>query len=66
MSTPLAWTEVEQAIDAADADLLRFEMDGVLERIEEHVDLFEPVLSRRQELEHAVRAGERDTPRLIG
>jgi hypothetical protein len=33
-------------------------MDGVLERIEQHGDLFEPVLPLRQELEHALRAGE--------
>ncbi len=50
VSTPLEWTEVEQAIDAADPELLRFEMEAVLDRVEQRGDLFAPVLSRRQVL----------------
>jgi bifunctional non-homologous end joining protein LigD len=50
VSTPLEWSEVEQAIDAADPELLRFEMQAVLERVEHCGDLFAPVLSQRQEL----------------
>lgn len=50
VSTPLAWAEVEEAIDAGDPELLRFEIDAVMERIEEHGDRFEPVLSQRQAL----------------
>jgi hypothetical protein len=35
--------------DAGDPDLMRFEMDDVRATIDEHGDLFEPVLSRRYE-----------------
>jgi bifunctional non-homologous end joining protein LigD len=50
VSTPVAWDEIEQALDAADPDALAFEMSAVLDRVAEHGDLFAPVLSRRQEL----------------
>ena len=46
VSTPLRWEEVEQG----DAEALVFEYDEVLERVEEHGDLFAPVLELRQEL----------------
>jgi bifunctional non-homologous end joining protein LigD len=66
VSTPVRWEEVEGALDAGDADLLRFEMDAVRARIDEHGDLFEPVLSRRQELGAHAPAAAFDAPRLIG
>jgi bifunctional non-homologous end joining protein LigD len=50
VSTPVMWGEIEQALDAASPDALRFEMDDVLERVNEHGDLFAPVLGERQEL----------------
>jgi bifunctional non-homologous end joining protein LigD len=50
VSTPVAWDEVEQALDAGDPDALAFEMSAVLDRVAEDGDLFAPVLSRRQEL----------------
>ena len=50
VSTPLTWEEVEGAVDAGDADSLVFEMADVLDRAAEHGDLFEPVLTVRQEL----------------
>jgi bifunctional non-homologous end joining protein LigD len=65
VSTPLAWMEVEEAIDAADPELLRFEMDDVLERIEQRGDLFAPVLSQRQELGRAAGARPHDAPQLL-
>jgi bifunctional non-homologous end joining protein LigD len=46
VSTPLAWDEVE----AGDAGALVFEAGELLERVEEVGDLFEPVLSEKQEL----------------
>ena len=50
VSTPLRWNEVERAVDRGDGASLVFEMGGVLERVAEHGDLFEPVLTTRQEL----------------
>ena len=50
VSTPLTWDEVESAYDAGDVDALVFEADEVLERVDEHGDLFEPVLTLKQRL----------------
>jgi bifunctional non-homologous end joining protein LigD len=50
VSTPLRWEEVEGALESRDPDALVFESDEVLERVEEHGDLFEPVLELRQRL----------------
>ncbi|HEY4668330.1 MAG TPA: hypothetical protein VIH05_00995, partial [Tepidiformaceae bacterium] len=50
VSTPVTWEEVEQALAERDAGLLRFESETVLERVEAMGDLFEPLLSMRQEL----------------
>ena len=46
VSTPLSWDEVE----AGDPDALVFEAAEVLERVEEHGDLFEPVAELQQRL----------------
>ena len=46
VSTPLAWDEVE----AGAPDALVFEADDVLERVDEHGDLFAPVAELRQSL----------------
>ena len=46
VSTPLMWDEVERA----DADALVFEPGEVLERLEEHGDLFAPALDLEQRL----------------
>ena len=46
VSTPLAWDEVE----AGDPDALVFEADDVLARVEEHGDLFAPVVDLEQRL----------------
>jgi bifunctional non-homologous end joining protein LigD len=50
VSTPIKWEEVEEACAADDPDLLRFESGDVLERVEEHGDLFAPVLELKQKL----------------
>jgi bifunctional non-homologous end joining protein LigD len=49
-STPVTWDEVEQAAESGKGDHLVFETGDVLERIEEHGDLFAPVLELEQEL----------------
>jgi bifunctional non-homologous end joining protein LigD len=50
VSAPVTWSEVTDAVDAADPRRLSFEMADVLERVSEHGDLFAPVLSLRQDL----------------
>ncbi len=49
-STPISWDEVESAADSGDGSGLVFEASDVLERIEQHGDLFAPVLELEQEL----------------
>jgi bifunctional non-homologous end joining protein LigD len=49
-STPLKWEEVEAAAESGDGSSLVFEAGEVLERIEQHGDLFAPVLKLEQEL----------------
>ncbi len=50
VSTPITWDEVEQAADSGDGSHLVFEGGDVLERIEQHGDLFAPVLELQQDL----------------
>ncbi len=49
-STPVTWDEVEKALADEDPDLLVFEADEVVERFEQHGDLFAPVLEKKQRL----------------
>ena len=50
VSTPLEWEEVGRALDAEDPDLLAFDSEAVLARIDERGDLFSEVLAREQGL----------------
>ena len=50
VSTPVTWKEVEQCWAKQDASLLVFESDQVLKRVERIGDLFEPVLTLKQQL----------------
>ena len=50
VSTPVTWDEVEEAAAGAD---LSFEAADVLERVEEHGDLFAPTLKVKQKLPKA-------------
>jgi bifunctional non-homologous end joining protein LigD len=50
VSTPVTWDEVAQAADSGSGDSLVFEAGDVLRRIDEHGDLFAPVLELEQEL----------------
>jgi len=49
-STPLHWDEVEECAAKEDPELLVFDAGQVLERVDEHGDLFAPVLELQQEL----------------
>jgi len=49
-STPITWEEVQQAADSGDGSQLVFETKDVLKRLDEHGDLFAPVLELEQEL----------------
>jgi bifunctional non-homologous end joining protein LigD len=50
VSTPVTWEEVEAVAESGDGSTLVFEAGDVIERIEEHGDLFAPVLELEQEL----------------
>jgi bifunctional non-homologous end joining protein LigD len=50
VSTPVTWDEVDSALSAGESGALVLESHEVLARIEEHGDLFEPVLKLRQKL----------------
>jgi bifunctional non-homologous end joining protein LigD len=50
VSTPVAWPEVEACLEAGDAAKLVFEADEVLRRVDDHGDLFEPLLTLQQRL----------------
>jgi bifunctional non-homologous end joining protein LigD len=49
-STPVTWDEVEACLAEEDATLLRFQTAAVLDRVEEHGDLFGEVLTLEQQL----------------
>lgn len=50
VSTPITWEEVERAANSGDGSHLTFESADVLARIEQHGDLFAPVLELEQDL----------------
>jgi bifunctional non-homologous end joining protein LigD len=50
VSTPVGWEEVRRCRKAGDADLLSFETEQVLDRIDQHGDLFASTLSTTQDL----------------
>jgi bifunctional non-homologous end joining protein LigD len=49
-STPLTWDEVAELAEDGDPGSVRFTASEVLERVEEHGDLFAPVLELKQKL----------------
>jgi bifunctional non-homologous end joining protein LigD len=49
VSTPVKWAEVEAAL-SSDKAVLSFEPEAVLTRLEQHGDLFAPVLDQEQKL----------------
>ena len=50
VSTPVEWKEVENCARKGDASLLVFESGDVLKRVDEHGDLFAPLLKLKQKL----------------
>ncbi len=54
VSTPVTWDEVAGCLEARDPDLLVFDSDAVLRRVEKSGDLFEPVLNLKQKLPQSV------------
>ncbi len=50
VSNPLTWDEVEALVDSGDPESAVFDSDDVLQRVEEHGDLFEPVVTLKQKL----------------
>ncbi len=50
VSTPVTWEEIEAVAESGDGSSLVFEAGDVIERIEEHGDLFAPVLELEQQL----------------
>ncbi len=50
VSTPLQWDEVANCFERRDPELLRFDSDQVLARVEKFGDLFEPVANLQQSL----------------
>jgi bifunctional non-homologous end joining protein LigD len=54
VSTPVRWDEVERCLEAGDPNVLVFDSHAVLERVDEHGDLFEPLLKLKQKLPESV------------
>lgn len=50
VSTPVTWDEVHAALKKKDVKRLTFVSDETLERVEEHGDIFAPVLKLKQKL----------------
>jgi bifunctional non-homologous end joining protein LigD len=50
VSTPLAWSEIEETLEAGDPERLAFDAPAVLARVEEHGDLYAESLTRHQSL----------------
>jgi bifunctional non-homologous end joining protein LigD len=50
VSTPITWDEVERCAETGDGAALTFVTADVLARVEEHGDLFAPVLEGGQSL----------------
>jgi bifunctional non-homologous end joining protein LigD len=59
VSTPVTWNELETAIKRSKPEALVFETEAVFQRLEEHGDLFEPVLQLKQRLPALVGNGAR-------
>src|SRR3954453_392083 len=50
VSAPLRWEELEDALEAREPERLVLESSDVLDRVDQHGDLFAPVLELRQDL----------------
>jgi bifunctional non-homologous end joining protein LigD len=50
VATPVRWEEVEEALERGAPEHLAFDAEAALARVEEHGDLFAPVLAKQQAL----------------
>lgn len=50
VSCPVTWDEVEKCLTKTNPDFLAFDSGRALDRVKEHGDLFEPVLTLKQKL----------------
>ncbi|HME90161.1 MAG TPA: non-homologous end-joining DNA ligase [Myxococcaceae bacterium] len=57
VSTPVSWAEVASAAKRADPDLLAFDAEQALRRVEQRGDLFAPLLKLKQRLPGAASRG---------
>jgi bifunctional non-homologous end joining protein LigD len=65
VSTPLTWDEVELCLKKKDPNLLVFDSNQVLDRVEKYGDLFQPVLTLKQKLP-AIEALNEAAPEVGG
>lgn len=54
VSMPVTWDELRKAVDKEDSELLYFEPEAALQRVERLGDLFKSVLTRKQKLPHEI------------
>jgi bifunctional non-homologous end joining protein LigD len=54
VSTPVTWEEVERCLDEGDPNAMVFDSEAVMRRMQEHGDMFEPVLTLKQKLPESV------------
>ena len=50
VSTPVTWAEIDKAVKKKKPEVLHFESEDVMKRIDAHGDLFAPVLKLKQKL----------------
>jgi bifunctional non-homologous end joining protein LigD len=50
VSTPVTWDEVKKCLSKKDPQLLAFDSEAALKRVEKSGDIFEPVLKLKQKL----------------
>lgn len=62
VSTPVTWAEVEAAYKERNPQLIEFDSQQVLQRIEKQGDLFAPVLSQKQRLP-SISTGKKAAPK---
>ncbi|MBV9623149.1 MAG: non-homologous end-joining DNA ligase [Acidobacteria bacterium] len=64
VSTPITWEEVERTFKKKDANLLVFESQKTLERVDKMGDLFAPLLTLKQKLPKVPGIGEGESRAL--
>jgi bifunctional non-homologous end joining protein LigD len=57
VSTPVTWEEVKKCLSKEDPQLLAFDSEAALKRVEKSADIFEPVLKLKQKLPSLLALG---------